>query len=195
MTFENALEAMKQGKKVRRKNFSNNKIYLFIKDGKMLMHNPEFMIAIRRPSMFDTISILADDWEIYEEPLKEPEMTSEKVRQILNDVFSDIDFSSKKESDFTIFELLSALYFIIYYLHTSDAELFFKLNNVPYEHIYKVIDFADEAIRNAGRQAFGTAETSGKLEPKNTVSSEELQALKNSLRNLPVTISGHLNIE
>lgn len=86
MTFEKALEAMKQGKKVRRKNFSNNKIYLFIKDGKILMHNPEFMIAIHRPSMFDTISILADDWEIYEEPQEEPEMTAEKATAILESI-------------------------------------------------------------------------------------------------------------
>lgn len=83
MTFEKALEAMKQGKKVRRKSLSDDKIYLFIKDGKIMIHNPESMICISRPAMLGVDLILADDWEIYEEPQKEPEMTAEKAIEFL----------------------------------------------------------------------------------------------------------------
>lgn len=141
MTFEHALEAMKQGKKAGRKAWADwDKSKMIFLKGNYFYWVGEEDIGVALTLDF----LEADDWEIYEEPQKEPETAAEKVRQILEDVFSDIDF-------------------------------------------------ADEPTRNAWKQLIGTAETSGKLEPKNTVSSEELQALKNSLRNLPVTISGHLH--
>lgn len=61
MNFGHALEAMKQGKKVHRKAWRDTEIYL------------------SSTTLFTMIcdDVFADDWEIYEEQLKEPEMTAE----------------------------------------------------------------------------------------------------------------------
>lgn len=68
MNFEKALEAMRQGKKVRRKAWRDTEIYL------------------SSTTLFTMIcdDVFADDWEIYEEPKKEPEMTAEKASKILD---------------------------------------------------------------------------------------------------------------
>jgi hypothetical protein len=74
MTFEKALEAMRHGNKVRRKDFPDT-LY-FIDDGfiKVFDRATEESIIV---DLFSYATVLADDWEIYEEPQKEPEMTAE----------------------------------------------------------------------------------------------------------------------
>lgn len=74
MNFEHALEAMRQGKKVRRKDCPDT-LY-FIDDGfiKVFDRETEESIIV---DLFRCATALADDWEIYEEPQKEPEMTAE----------------------------------------------------------------------------------------------------------------------
>lgn len=74
MNFEHALEAMRHGNKVRMKDFPNT-LY-FIDDGFIKIFdrvNEESNIV---PDI-SYATVLAGDWEIYEEPQKEPEMTAE----------------------------------------------------------------------------------------------------------------------
>lgn len=83
MTFEKALEAMKQGKKVRMKSFPGT-LY-FIDDGfiKVFDRATEESIIV---DLFSYVTVLADDWEIYEEPQKEPEMTAEHAIEVLETI-------------------------------------------------------------------------------------------------------------
>lgn len=74
MNFEHALEAMRHGNKVRMKDFPDT-LY-FIDDGfiKAFDRETEESIIV---DLFRCATVLADDWEIHEESLKEPEMTAE----------------------------------------------------------------------------------------------------------------------
>lgn len=63
MNFEHALEAMRQGKKVRRMSWN---------DGSYICFNSAGDIVVENGCLFP----LFLDWEIYEEPQKEPEMTA-----------------------------------------------------------------------------------------------------------------------
>lgn len=74
MNFEHALEAMRQGKKVRRKDCPDT-LY-FIDDGFIEVFDRETEESII-VDLFRCATVLADDWEIYEEQLKKPEMTAE----------------------------------------------------------------------------------------------------------------------
>lgn len=71
MTFSEALEAMKQGYKVRRKEWDNNAVakddYLCI-IGNMLMNSDRQFFSVLKSEI-----ILATDWEIYTEPKPEPQ--------------------------------------------------------------------------------------------------------------------------
>lgn len=100
MNFEKALEAMRHGNKVRRKDYPGT-LY-FIDDGfiKVFDRATEESIIV---DLFSYATVLADDWEIYEEPQKEPEMTAghaievlETIRRackLIPDVDEVIDFS------------------------------------------------------------------------------------------------------
>lgn len=80
MNFEHALEAMRHGNKARRKDFPGT-LY-FIDDGfiKVFDRATEESIIV---DIFSYATVLADDWEIYEEPLKEPEMMAEHAIESL----------------------------------------------------------------------------------------------------------------
>lgn len=74
MNFEHALEAMRQGKKVQMKSCPIT-LY-FIDDGFIKIFDRLNGKSITVPFL-SYAAILADDWEIHGEPLKEPEMTAE----------------------------------------------------------------------------------------------------------------------
>lgn len=86
MTFEKAIEAMKQWKKVKRKSWDSSIKYAHMNNVRKRVD------LISGLSMgfdnnfynFEDGGLLADDWEIYEEPKKEPEMTAEKASKILD---------------------------------------------------------------------------------------------------------------
>lgn len=108
MNFEHALEAMRHGNKVRRKGYPDT-LY-FIDDGfiKVFDRATEESIIVDFFDFFRCATaladeVLADDWEIYEEQLKKPEMTAghaievlETIRRackLIPDVDEVIDFS------------------------------------------------------------------------------------------------------
>lgn len=76
MNFEKALEAMKQGKKVRRMSWN---------DGSYICFNSAGDIVDENGCLFPLFLGIAKSggWEIYEEPQKEPEMTAEHAIEIL----------------------------------------------------------------------------------------------------------------
>lgn len=71
MTFSEALEAMKQGCKVRRKEWDNNEVakddYLYIDGGAFCDSKGDRFYSLK------DFVILATDWEIYTEPKPEPQ--------------------------------------------------------------------------------------------------------------------------
>lgn len=83
MNFEHALEAMRHGNKVRRKDYPDT-LY-FIDDGfiKVFDRATEESIIV---DLLRCATVLADDWEIYEEPQKEPEMTVGHAIEVLESV-------------------------------------------------------------------------------------------------------------
>lgn len=66
MTFSEALEAMKQGHKVRREHWDNYQ-YLLIDESYIINAENEYVNKIGKDSL------LATDWEIYNKPKPEPE--------------------------------------------------------------------------------------------------------------------------
>lgn len=71
MTFSEALEAMKQGHKVNRKEWYNNAV---TKDDYLCVIGNLLMNSDRRPfSALKSEIILATDWQIYTEPKPEPQ--------------------------------------------------------------------------------------------------------------------------
>lgn len=105
MKFEKALEAMKQGKKVRRKVWGSSIKYAHMNN---IRKRVDLISSLNMAFddnfyIFEDGGLLADDWEIYEEPQKEPEMTAghaievlETIRRtckLIPDVDEVIDFS------------------------------------------------------------------------------------------------------
>lgn len=102
MNFEHALEAMRHGNKVRRKDCPDT-LY-FIDNGfiKVFDRATEESIIV---DLFSYATVLADDWEIYEEPQKGHEMAAEHSIEVLEtirracklipDVDEVIDFAIK----------------------------------------------------------------------------------------------------
>lgn len=74
MNFEKALEAMKQGKKVKMKTCP---ITLYFIDEWVIKIFDRLNDKSIIVPFLSYATILADDWEIHEESLKEPEMTAE----------------------------------------------------------------------------------------------------------------------
>lgn len=86
MNFEKALEAMKQGKKVRRKVYSAYEYWFYNSDfDRVVVYDGENYRDFGVKPTHDIIESCKDDWEIYEEPKQEgPEMTAEKASKILD---------------------------------------------------------------------------------------------------------------
>ena len=106
MTFEKALEAMKQGKKVTRKYW-----------------NRKFCISISPEN--DVNGIYADDWEIYEEePKQETEMTAEKSAALICTVANTIsNHRNEFEKIYDYYHLenaLEALYYAVKVLEDQN---------------------------------------------------------------------------
>lgn len=149
MNFEHALEAMTQGKKVNRKVWTDMVYYLEDKCIKSFNKVNKELDAI---AFLSTETILANDWEIYEEPQKETEMTAwhaievlETVRRackLIPDIDEAIDFAietidkqnqpehkcnachCKEKSVFTTEELVETASKIIDFMHwlTGDDD-------------------------------------------------------------------------
>lgn len=78
MNFEHALEAMRQGKKVRRMSWN---------DGSYICFNSAGDIVDEKGWLFLLLEIAkSGGWEIYEEPQKEPEMTVGHAIEVLESV-------------------------------------------------------------------------------------------------------------
>ena len=93
MTFEKALEAMKQGKKVRRKSWIGGEL-----DNIFLSETNLFTL------MCD--DIFADDWEIYQE---EQEMTAEFAVKLLDEIkYTTVEHESEFEKIFAYFNVSDA---------------------------------------------------------------------------------------
>lgn len=75
MTFEEALKAMKDGKKVRRKSWLN-KSYIYFSDGNFLTDFGDILVS------FDIKEVTSDDWEVRKEeiPLEETVQLLTKAR-------------------------------------------------------------------------------------------------------------------
>lgn len=81
MNFEKALEAMRQGKKIRRASFTNEYWFYNSDFDRIIIYDGENFRNFGIKPVSDIIDSHKDDWEIYEEPKKEePEMTAEKAR-------------------------------------------------------------------------------------------------------------------
>jgi len=123
MNFEKALEAMRQGNKVRMKDFPNT-LY-FIDDGFIKIFdrvNEESNIV---PDI-SYATVLAGDWEIYEEPQKEPEITT--------------------------VELLYALYVLSnVILQEHDNEKKLAIYGVPASHVLEALNIAEKEIRKMAK--------------------------------------------
>lgn len=101
MNFEKALEAMKQGKSVIYKGNESHYILSEFHDYIVEIDNDYHIGNV--DVAFRSSWLLGDGWEIYEEPLKEPEMTAEHAIEVLEtirracklipDVDEVIDFS------------------------------------------------------------------------------------------------------
>ena len=91
MTFEKALEAMKQGKKI---TYEGSEFYYFM-SGENEIRCINFVIGYETTVKFFCSNILTDKWEIYEEPQKEPEMTAEKAIAFLQTVCGSIKIAKK----------------------------------------------------------------------------------------------------
>ena len=70
MNFEKALEAMKQGKKVKRMSWDDGSYICFNSAGEIVDENGWLLLLLLEIAK-------SGSWEIYEEPQKEPEMTAE----------------------------------------------------------------------------------------------------------------------
>ena len=69
MKFSKALELLKQGKKVRRKEWGKS-TKIFIRNEQLFVGNDEEECSYANTSVYYILSdILADDWEEYKEPL------------------------------------------------------------------------------------------------------------------------------
>lgn len=95
MTFSEALEAMKQGYKVRRKEWyeklNNLNDYIISKDEYFVNSNNNILATIKSDS------ILATDWEIYNEPKPEPQFEIGEIVMMRN---SDTDMWKPKHFAF-----------------------------------------------------------------------------------------------
>lgn len=78
MTFEKALEAMRQGKKVRRMSWNDGNYICFNSAGDIVDENGRLFMLLEIAK--------SGDWVIYEEPQEEPEMTAEKATAILESI-------------------------------------------------------------------------------------------------------------
>lgn len=95
MTFSEALEAMKQGYKVRRECWNNCK-YLFIDEEYFITNSDNDLIDKIRVDL-----ILATDWEIYNEPKPEPQFEIGELvmmRDGCYDIWRPRHFARKNES-------------------------------------------------------------------------------------------------
>lgn len=99
MNYEETLKAMAQGKKVRRMSWNDGSYICFNSAGDIVDENGWLFLLLEIAK--------SGDWEIYEEPQKEPEMTAghaievlESIRQVTSksvipDVDEVIDFAIK----------------------------------------------------------------------------------------------------
>lgn len=110
MNFEKALEAMKQGKKVRRKIYSAYEYWFYNSDfDRVIVYDGENYRDFGVKPVHDMIESRKDDWEIYEEP----EMTAEKAKKILRVVRTESILCNKYFEDCTIDELVAAIDFVL----------------------------------------------------------------------------------
>jgi hypothetical protein len=110
---------MKQGKKLYRKAWSGTEMQ---------------SIFVSKDSLFSLIcdDVFADDWEIYEEPLKVPEMTAEKAITLLNKAILVIAESGVKRIGCCTSEnIIGAIQFAIRSLENQNqTKLFFDVGNI-----------------------------------------------------------------
>lgn len=119
MNFEHALEAMRQGKKVRRMSWN---------DGSYICFNSAGDIVVENGCLFP----LFLDWEIYEEPQKEPEMTNETAITLLKRAIAVVAESGVKRIGCCTSEnIIKAIQFAIRSLENQNqTKLFFDVGNI-----------------------------------------------------------------
>lgn len=130
MTFEKALEAMKQGKKVHRKAWTNgiavaldskNKIRYWIKDDDN-HYGGEYI--------FNSIEVFADDWEICRESNKEENELSSSVK-LLSDFAKSLQFdlgntAMRTINSYQISDIVSALKTVLDYAKSTIKLAYLK---------------------------------------------------------------------
>lgn len=130
MTFEKALEAMRHGKRVYRKAWTNgiavaldskNKIRYWIKDDDN-HYGGEYI--------FNSIENFADDWEIYEEPQEEENELSSSVK-LLSDFAKSLQFdlgntAMRTINSYQISDIVSALKTVLDYAKSTIKPAYIK---------------------------------------------------------------------
>lgn len=128
MTFEKALEAMKQGKKI---TYEGSEFYYFM-SGENEIRCINFVIGYETTVKFFCSNILSDKWEIYEEPQKEPEMTDEKACKILDLILDYINVGEFEYITHCSFsEIAESVRMAIEALENQNqTKLFFDVGNI-----------------------------------------------------------------
>lgn len=128
MTFEKALEAMKQGKKI---TYEGSEFYYFM-SGENEIRCINFVIGYETTVKFFCSNILSDKWEIYEETQEEPEMTNEAAITLLNRAIIVVAESGVKRIGCCTSEnIIKAIQFAIRSLENQNqTKLFFDVGNI-----------------------------------------------------------------
>lgn len=96
MTFSEALEAMKQGYRVRRNTASWKHIEFICIESNAIVNNDGDIMDI-------TMSVLDNDWEIYNEPKPEPQFEIGELVMMRNEdvgIWKPKHFANKQESQY-----------------------------------------------------------------------------------------------
>lgn len=128
MTFEKALEAMKQGKKI---TYEGSEFYYFM-SGENEIRCINFVIGYETTVKFFCSNILSDKWEICEEPKKETEMTAEKACKILDLILDYINVGEFEYITHCSFsEIAESVRMAIEALENQNqTKLFFDVGNI-----------------------------------------------------------------
>ena len=126
MTFEEVLPALREGRRIRRKDivWKNNYGFIFIKDSKIIFIKGSeiiFNIFDSNKYVLDKEDLNADDWEIYEEPL----LTDEEKAFIKN-VLSFVNNKEIKGIKLTYYPYCY-LYFISFNVDSYKSLYIFEM--------------------------------------------------------------------